>query len=84
MPLRCRIDDAGYGAPTLIRAAALAIFAAAGGGVAWAAEASLGDATWSVSTGMGACLAAAVYEVRMTDSVGYMLGATLSFVCHVM
>lgn len=50
--------------------------------MAWAAEASLGDATWSVSTGLGACLAAAVYEVPFTGSHGYVLGATLNFVCR--
>ena len=49
--------------PAWVRGVAVAAFAAAGAGVAWAAQASLGDATWSVSTGIGACLAAAVYEV---------------------
>ncbi|KAK9836358.1 hypothetical protein WJX81_008368 [Elliptochloris bilobata] len=58
-----QVEEAGYEAPAWVRAAAVAIVAAAGAGVAWAAEASLGDATWSVSTGLGACLAAAVYEV---------------------
>ncbi len=74
--MRCRIDDAGYEVPALIRAAAVAVFAAAGAGVAWAAEESLGDATWSVSTGLGACLAAAVYEVHVTTLDVHGLGAT--------
>ena len=42
----------------------MAIFLAAGCGVAWALSAALGgEATWSVSTGVGAALAAGVYEV---------------------
>ena len=41
-----------------------AIFLAAGCGVAFALSAALGgEATWSVSTGVGAALAAAVYEI---------------------
>ena len=41
-----------------------AVFVAAGCGVAWALSAALGgEATWSVSTGTGAALAAGVYEI---------------------
>lgn len=62
---RNRVDEVGYEPPPWLRAMVVAGFMAAGAGVAWAAEASLGDATWSVSTGIGACLAAAVYEARL-------------------
>ncbi len=65
MWLRARsVDDPTYAAPAWARAAGVVVFAGAGAGVAWALQASLGDSTWSVSTGIGACLAAAVYEAR--------------------
>lgn len=43
------------------------ISAASGIAVAWAFQAGLGDGTWSISTGIGACMAAAVYEVGRPD-----------------
>lgn len=45
------VDAIDYRAPAWLRAAAVAFFGAAGFGVAFALEALLGDATWSVSTG---------------------------------
>jgi hypothetical protein len=62
-----RVDDPAYSAPVLLRIPALLLFAGSGLGVAWALQAGLGDATWSVSTGLGACMAAAVYEVGRPD-----------------
>jgi hypothetical protein len=58
-----RVDDPAYSAPLLIRLPALLLLGAGGLAVAWAFEAGLRDAMWSVSTGIGACIAAAVYEV---------------------
>ena len=52
-----------YAAPAPLYAVTAALCGAAGLGVAWALQASLGDATWSVSTGLGVCVAGAVYEV---------------------
>ena len=80
----CRTDDLDHEAPTWTRAAAVAVFAMAGAGVAWAAEVSLGDATWSVSTGLGACLSAAVYEVHPLTGLSFALawrGPRCTFVC---
>ena len=58
------VDDASYDAPTPLRVANAGLFVLAGAGVAAALSAALGgEATWSVSTGIGACLAAAVYEL---------------------
>ena len=63
----CRVDDPAYSAPLLIRAPTVLLFAASGAAVAWAFQAGLGDGTWSISTGIGACMAAAVYEVGRPD-----------------
>ncbi|GBF98356.1 hypothetical protein Rsub_11250 [Raphidocelis subcapitata] len=57
------VDDIGYEAPRWARAAAAAACLAGGAGVAALLSVSLGDATWSVSSGLGALVAAAVYEV---------------------
>lgn len=62
-----KVDDPSYSAPLLIRAPTVLLFAASGIGVAWAFQAGLGDGTWSISTGIGACMAAAVYEVGRPD-----------------
>lgn len=43
------------------------LFGASGVAVAWVFQAGLGDGTWSISTGIGACMAAAVYEVGRPD-----------------
>lgn len=58
-----RVDDLGYSAPSWIRGLALSICLAAGFGISLAFSLGLGDATWSVSSGIGACMAAGVYEV---------------------
>mmetsp|Transcript_26026 Transcript_26026/g.56774 ORF Transcript_26026/g.56774 Transcript_26026/m.56774 type:complete len:323 (-) Transcript_26026:763-1731(-) len=57
------VDDLGYSAPAAVRAATIAICLAGGLGIAGVLNAGLGDATWSVSTGIGVCMAAGVYEV---------------------
>jgi hypothetical protein len=46
-----------------VRLLAGSLFAAGGVGVAVLFNAALGDAVWTLSTGLGACVAAAVYEV---------------------
>jgi hypothetical protein len=58
-----RVADVDYSAPLWLRLAAGSVCSA--GGVATAAlfSAALGDATWSVSTGIGVCMAAGVYEL---------------------
>ena len=48
--------------PAIIRASAILVFALSGTTVAWILAAALGDATWSVSTGLGSCFLAAIYE----------------------
>jgi hypothetical protein len=59
-----RVDAASYEAPAALRVANGALFALAGAAVALGCSAALGgEATWSVSTGLGAALAAGVYEV---------------------
>ena len=58
------VDAAEYEAPQTLRVANAALFALAGTAVSLSLTAALGgEATWSVSTGLGACLAAGVYEV---------------------
>jgi hypothetical protein len=58
------VDAAEYEAPPALRVANGALFALAGAAVALGCSAALGgEATWSVSTGLGAALAAGVYEV---------------------
>lgn len=58
------VDAIDYTAPAWIRAGTVAIFAGAGFATAATLGSLLGgDASWSVSTGMGACVAAGMYEV---------------------
>lgn len=57
------VDGLSYEAPLAVRAATVALFAASGGATAWFFSWAFGDATWAVSTGLGACIAAAVYEL---------------------
>lgn len=52
-----------YRPPTLVKLLAYAIFAGAGAVSSLAFSVGLGDATWAISTGIGACMAAGVYEV---------------------
>ncbi|KAL4422128.1 hypothetical protein ABPG77_003413 [Micractinium sp. CCAP 211/92] len=56
------VDAIDYQVPLALQAAAVALFGATGVGVAAAFQVFLGDATWSVSTGLGALLGAAMYE----------------------
>lgn len=57
------VDAVDYSAPSTIRAVTVAFFILSGISTAWLFNSSLGDATWSVSTGIGSCMAALVYEV---------------------
>ncbi len=58
------VDAPEYEAPTSLRAANALLYLLAGSAVSLSLSAVLGgEATWSVSTGLGACLAAGVYEV---------------------
>lgn len=58
-----RQDDPEYEAPLPLRAAVGGITLATGTALAVLLSGGLGDATWSVSTGLGACMAAGMYEV---------------------
>jgi len=58
-----RVDAVEYEAPTWVNAVAAAACLLGGAALAAAISLSLGDATWSVSSGIGALVAAAVYEV---------------------
>lgn len=49
--------------PVALRAATVVLFAMSGTAVALALSTALGDATWSLSTGLGSCLIAGIYEV---------------------
>ena len=55
-------DALDYEPPLFARAVALAATAASGAAVAGLFEATLGEATWSVSSGLGLCFLAAVFE----------------------
>lgn len=57
------VDALGYEHPTVVRVAAISLAVFWGIVTAQLFEVLLGDATWSVSTGIGACFAAFVYEV---------------------
>jgi hypothetical protein len=62
-PAPPRVEEVDYEAPAYLRAAALALVVVGGVGTAALLELGLGDATWSVSSGIGMCLAAGVYEL---------------------
>lgn len=49
------VDAIDYRAPAPLVAGTVAVFVASGLGLAWALQALLGDATWSVSTGGCGC-----------------------------
>ena len=53
--------------PLALRAAAIVLFAMGGSLVAAGLSSALGDATWSLSTGLGSCLVAGIYEVGRPD-----------------
>lgn len=57
------VDALGYEDPVILRIAAVSLAVFWGIVTAQLFELLLGDATWSVSTGIGACFAAFVYEV---------------------
>ncbi|KAF5836277.1 hypothetical protein DUNSADRAFT_6185 [Dunaliella salina] len=57
------VDAIDYEVPLAIRVVTVLGFVAAGLGIAALFRAGLGDATWSTSSGLGACIAAGVYEV---------------------
>lgn len=57
------VDALGYEDPVVLKAAAISLAVFWGVVTAQLFELLLGDATWSVSTGIGACFAAFVYEV---------------------
>ncbi|KAI7839403.1 hypothetical protein COHA_006804 [Chlorella ohadii] len=57
------VDAIDYRAPPALMAATVAVFVASGLGLAWTLQAALGDATWSVSTGLGSLFAAGMKEV---------------------
>lgn len=59
----CSVDAVEYEAPTWVRATAAGVSLAAGLGTAALFSVALGDATWSVSSGIGALFAAGIYEV---------------------
>jgi hypothetical protein len=57
------VDAIDYQVPVWIKAAAAAMCLAGGVAAAGVLEAGLGDPTWSVSSGIGALFAAAIFEV---------------------
>jgi hypothetical protein len=63
------VGEVDYEAPGYLRAVALLLVVASGAATAAALEVGLGDATWSVSSGIGMCLAAGVYELGRPERV---------------
>lgn len=61
------VDAVDYSAPTYLRVLVLALCGMGGVAVAVSLNASLGDATWSVSSGIGSCMAAGIYEIGRPD-----------------
>ena len=57
------VNDLGYTAPQWIRLTVVAICIFEGLLVSTLLSSSLGDSTWAISSGLGACFAAGVYEV---------------------
>ncbi|KAL4856150.1 hypothetical protein ACK3TF_003300 [Chlorella vulgaris] len=57
------VDAIDYKVPVLVRLAAVATFAASGVAIAASSSALLGDEIWAVSTGLGTCMAAGMFEV---------------------
>jgi hypothetical protein len=58
------VDEAAFEAPALLKALNASLFLAAGSALSLSLSNALGgESTWSVSTGVGACLASAVYEL---------------------
>ncbi|KAK9825793.1 hypothetical protein WJX74_008115 [Apatococcus lobatus] len=72
-----RTEDVGYEAPLPLKAATVLFFIAAGTATAWLIHSGLGDATWSVSSGIGTCAAAGLYEVGRPDRLSGQEAETL-------
>lgn len=62
-PLPRSVDALDYRVPAPILAATIAITGLAGMGISLALGELLGDPIWSVSTGIGSCMAAGFYEL---------------------
>ena len=72
------VDEASYTAPMPLQLANFGLFLIGGSGIAAACSSALGgEATWSVSTGIGACLAAAVYELGRPQRLSAVQQVTL-------
>lgn len=61
------MDELEYAAPLWVRGAAAATCLAGGVSIAVLFGWGLGDPTWSISSGIGALFAAAVFEVRRRE-----------------
>lgn len=57
------VDAVDYQVPAGLQAATVVLFGLSGVALAAGFEASVGDATWSISTGLGACIFSCLYEV---------------------
>ena len=64
---QCSTTAEDFSYPLAVRGATIFLVACGGALVAAGFSAALGDATWSVSTGLGSCLVAAIYEVGRPD-----------------
>lgn len=62
--LWCSVGQVDYAAPAWVKGAAAAACVCGGLSIAALLGFSLGDPTWSISSGIGALFAAAVFEVR--------------------
>ena len=65
--LLCSPREKDFSYPVALRATTILLCAIGGTLVASGLSAALGDATWAVSTGLGSCLIAGVYEVGRPD-----------------
>ena len=57
------VDSVDFAYPPAVKAAVAGVFLLCGCSVAALLQWAFGEATWSVSTGLGSCIAAAVYEL---------------------
>lgn len=65
--IACSPREKNFSYPLALRATTVLICAVGGTLLASVLSAALGDATWSVSTGLGSCLIGGVYEVGRPD-----------------
>ncbi|KAK9847275.1 hypothetical protein WJX84_011768 [Apatococcus fuscideae] len=70
-------QDVGYTAPLPLQALTILFFIGAGTAASWLIHAGLGDATWSVSSGIGTCAAAGLYEVGRPERLSGQEAETL-------